>query len=78
MFIPSEWTCGFLSLGRKGVVSGPVKLKSNSTGVFAVSVRRFPRWLMGGKGSRRLEENGGNQGTACVVVRVVLEKTSQA
>lgn len=78
MFIPSEWTCGFLSPGRKGVVSGPVKLKSNSMGIFAVSVRRFPRWLIGSKESRRLEENGGNQGSARVVVRAVLEKPSQA
>lgn len=52
----------FLSLGRKGVVSGPVKLRSNSTGVFAVSVRRFPRSLIGSKESRRLNENESNQG----------------
>ena len=47
---------------RNGDVSGPVKLKSNSIGFSAVFSQRFPRWLMGSKESRRLNENGSNQG----------------
>ena len=57
--------------GRNEAVSGTVKLKSNSTGIFTVSVRRFPRWLMGSKESRRLNENGNNQGKCRSVLSCV-------
>ena len=39
-------------------------------GILVVSVRRFPRWLMGSKESCRLNENGGNQGKATAYCRV--------
>ncbi len=54
---PKRIDAPFGPRGPNGAVSGPVKLKSNSMGIFAVSVRRFPRWLMGSKESRRLNEN---------------------
>ena len=65
---------------RPGVHLEPlpaVKLKLNSTGIFTVSARRFPRWLMGIKESCHLNENGCDQGSARTIVRAVLEKPSQ-
>lgn len=38
-----------------------MKLKSSSMGIFAVSARRFPGWLMGSKDPCHFRENGSNQ-----------------
>lgn len=63
----------------KGSRFGARETQIELNGRFCGLRTAFPQVVNGGgKGSRRLEENGGNQGTACVVVRVVLEKTSQA
>ena len=52
----------FCPRGRSGAVPGPAKPKSSPTGFSAVSVWRFPRWLMGSKESRHLKKNGSIQG----------------
>lgn len=54
-----------------------MKLKSNSMGIFAVSVLRFTRWLMGSKESRCLNENRSNQGNAAAYHRVAPCKPSR-